>query len=93
MTPEQKLMALMAADTPKQPDPAFEFAVLERLARRRAFERFSRFAIMAVVAGGLCLALLSAAVHGQVVQALPLLAAVGAAAIAGLVVWTVKRAA
>ena len=92
MTPEQKLMALMAADTPKQPDPVFEYAVMERLARLRAVERFSRLAMAVVAGGGVLMALTWAAAQGQMAQALPIVAAVGASSIAALVIWTLRRA-
>lgn len=93
MTPEQKLIALMSVQTPKQPDPTFEFAVLERVARRRAVERFTRLAMAVVVAGGVFTALVWGALQGEAVQTLSgVAAAVGSAAIAGLVVWTLRRA-
>lgn len=92
MTPERKLMALMAADTPPSQDPIFEIAVLEKLARLRAVERFSRMVAMIVVMSGLVVALGWAMVKGNPGTSLPMIAAVGASGIAALVVWTLRRA-
>ncbi|WP_292053002.1 MULTISPECIES: hypothetical protein [unclassified Brevundimonas] len=93
MTPEEKLMALMASYAPKQPDPAFDLSVMERLARRQAFERFSRMLMAVVVVSGLMIALAWGALYGQMADTLPIvMAAMGASAIAGLVVWTLGRA-
>lgn len=92
MTPEQKLIALMQAQTPPLHDPLFEIGVQEKLARHRAFERFSRMSMAVVVLSGLTAALGWAVVQGQASASLPILTAVGASAMAGLVVWTVGRA-
>ena len=93
MTPEEKLMALMAAHTPKHPDPAFDLSVMERLVRRQAFERFSRMLMAVVVGSGVLIALSWGALNGEMANTLPIvMAAMGASAIAGLVIWTLGRA-
>lgn len=93
MTPEQKLMALMAAHTPKKPDPDFEYEVLERVARLQAIWRFTRLAMAVVIGGGVLVALVLGVMQGDAARILPVVAAaVGASAMAALVVWTLRRA-
>jgi len=53
MTPEQKLHALLAEAAPPARDPAFEAAVAERIARRRAFASVAAAAPWAVVGASL----------------------------------------
>ena len=53
MTPEQKLHALLAEPAPPARDPAFEAAVAERIARRRAFASVAAAAPWAVVGASL----------------------------------------
>lgn len=92
MTPEQKLMALMAADTPKQPDPAFEFAVLERVAKQRAVASFI-FRLAQIIAGGGVLVACGWALQvGDTASFLAVLAALASMSVAGLVVWVTGRA-
>ena len=93
MTPEQKLQALFAAANPPAQDYGFEIAVLERLAKQRAINRFTHRAMLMVVAGGLLAALVWALSAGQVVSLMPMFAAFVAFAVAGLVIWTLRRAA
>jgi len=92
MTPEQKLTALMRAQTPPQRDPLFEIAVQGRLARHRALERFSQMAMVVVGLSGLATGLGWAVAQGQSSASLPIVSAVAAAAMANLVVSTVRRA-
>lgn len=88
---EQKLQALFAASKPEA-DYGFEIAVLERLAKQRALTRFTHLAMAMVVAGGLLVALIWALDRGQVLALMPMFAACGAAAVAGLVIQTLGRA-
>lgn len=93
MTPEQKLQALFAASSPPENDYGFEIAVLERLVKQRAINRFTHLAMRMLVAGGLLVAMVWAVSQGQVASLMPLLSAAGACALAGLVIWTLRRAA
>lgn len=93
MTPEQKLMALMAADTPPAQDPLFEIAVQEKLARQRAVARFSSQAMLAVLFSGVLIGLLSVLVSSGTAGLWSMMAAVGSAGLAALVVWSLRRAA
>ena len=91
MTPEQKLMALLQAQTPPEHDPLFEIAVQERLARQRAFQRFTFMAMAVIAISGLAAGLGWAIFKGGVSASLPILAAVGAMGIAGLVIRTLRQ--
>jgi hypothetical protein len=93
MTPEQKLMALMAMDTPTQPDPPFEYAVLKRVAKQRAVAAFAYMLAKIVVGGGVLLACAWALQAGDTVSVLSVLMSVGALGVAGLIVWTLGRVA
>ena len=92
MTPEQKLEALFASQKPAPNDYGFEIAVLERIAKQRAFNRFSQLAMMMLAAGGLLVALVWMLIAGEVTAIMPMLAAVAALGLAGLVVWSHGRA-
>ena len=93
MTPEQKLMALMAMDTPKQPDPAFEYAVLKRVAKQRAVDAFAHMLAKIVVGGGVLMACAWALQAGDSAAVVSVLMSVGALSLAGLIVWTLGRVA
>lgn len=93
MTPEQKLMALMAMDTPKQPDPVFEYAVLKRVAKQRAVAAFAHMLAKIVVGGGVLMACAWALQAGDSAAVVSVLMSVGALSVAGLIVWVLGRAA
>lgn len=93
MTPEQKLMALMALDTPKQPDPVFEYAVLKRVAKQRAVDAFAHMLAKIVVGGGVLMACAWALQAGDSAAVVSVLMSVGALSVAGLIVWVLGRAA
>ena len=92
MTPEQKLQALFAAQAPASRDFAFELAVMQRVAKRRALARFTRLGLMTVAGSSLLLAAGWAIDAGELGAMLPLLAGAAGSAFAGLVVWTVRPA-
>lgn len=92
MTPEQKLEALFASHKPAPNDYGFEIAVLERIAKQRAFNRFSNMAMAALAGGGLLAAIVWMVVAGEVAAVMPIAASVAALGLAGLVVWSHGRA-
>lgn len=92
MTPEQKLQALFSAQNPPPQDYGFDIAVLERIARQRAISRFTHMAMFIAVTGGLFSALVWSMETGRTASLVLMLAAIGACAVAALVVWTMERA-
>jgi len=93
MTAEQKLMALMALDTPKQPDPVLEYGVLNRVAKQRAVAAFAHMLAKIVVGGGVLMACAWALQAGDSAAVVSVLMSVGALSVAGLIVWVLGRAA
>lgn len=92
MTPEQKLAALFEAQKPRSPDAQFELAIMTRMARHRALMQFNRQAMMVVVLGGLLLAMAASAIRSDWSILTGLIAAVAAAGLASLVVFSLRRA-
>mgnify|MGYP000972631139 CR=1 FL=1 len=90
---EQKLEAFFATSRPAAQDYEFEIAVLERIAKHRAVARFSQIAMLIVALGGTAIAMIWGAFSGQAGALAPLVSAVGGMAVAGLVIWTLGRAA
>lgn len=93
MTPEDKLAALFAAQKPKSPDADFDMAVMTRVARYRALMRFNRQAMLVVVLGGLMMGLVAGAIQSDWKVLSGLIVAMAAAGLAGLVVFSLRRAA
>ena len=92
MTPEQKLQALFLAQNPPSQDYGFEIAVLERIAKQRAISRFTHLAMFIAAVSGLFAALVWSMETGRTASLMAMLAAIGACAVAALVVWTMERA-
>lgn len=92
MTPEQKLEALFASQKPAENDYGFEIAVLERIAKARAVNRFSNMAMAALAGSGLLAAIVWMFIAGEVAAVVPIGAAVAAMGLAGLVIWSHARA-
>ena len=92
MTPEQKLQALFAASKPPAQDYGFEIAVLERIAKRRAIDRFTYLAMWVVVMGGVMAAVFWTIEAGRVASLGPIVSAIAASSLAALVIWTMGRA-
>lgn len=92
MTPEQKLQALFAASKPPAQDYGFEIAVLERIAKHRAIDRFAYLAMWVVVMGSVMAAVFWTIEAGRVASLVPIVSAIAACGVSALVVWTMGRA-
>ena len=92
MTPEQKLEALFASHKPVSNDYGFEIAVLERIAKQRAINRFTHLVMMMLVGTGGLAAMMWALQTGRMMSVMPVLASIAASGVAALVIWTIERA-